>query len=755
MTDKAGQDKLPADASPSLSNPGSGNGALVPVPAGPTELVTASPVANAAPDSRMLIGALRRKWLLAGALGLVFGSAAAAATWVLVPTPYRAYSELTIRSVPEKILFKTAEPQVDFQTYKQSRMRDMKGPFVLLRALREPGIANLALLTAQEHPQDWLEENLRVSSPATEYLQLSLSGEKPRELARIVNAVTTAFLDEVVNEEESARRAKLDELETIYNRIQDDLQQKQIALRQLTESLHTTNPETLSVKHQLALDYSSKLRKDLADIRLDLAKTSIELEARRLGSESTEQVEIPPKLVEYQISLEPDHQRLVARVEQLAGIAEQYKRLVGEAGERYKQAFQNSERAQEELQASREKLAPLIVERMQTEISARAEADEAQLEAKVQLLKSHAEHLQGELEKTEVAEKKTGTLSFDAEMLNKQIAQIETMSQEVGGEIKKLEIELQVKPRIRLYRQAEVPYQRDIARRNRLTALAGFGVFGLILGIILLLEVQARRISSLNEVVDGLSIRVMGALPLLPRWAASGGGRGTGWQTALNESVDSTRTLLLRDASLESMKAVMIVSAQPGEGKTTLACHLATSIARAGRSSLLVDCDLRRPGIHKVFDASVSPGLCEVLRGEAQLDDVIQQTATDGLWIIPAGRVSQTVLKKLAQGEDKPVFDELKSRFDFVTVDSSPTLPVNDSLIIAQHVDAVVMAIRRDVSRFSKVNATYRRLTMLGIPVLGAVVIGLDDGSYDFRYPFSYRYSYPHQYGQYAAPPPR
>lgn len=758
MSEQTSKESATAQPNVAATN-GGGLPATIAGPPRSSEIVAVphAPQASAA-DPRILLGALRRRWLVAAALGLGCAAVAATAAWFLVPTPYRAYSELTIRSVPEKILYKTAESQADFGTYKQSRMRDMKGPFVLLRALREPGISNLSLIAAQEHPQDWLEDNLSVSSPGTEFLQLSLSGEQPQELAKIVNAVTTAFLDEVVNAEETARRSKLDELETIYNRIQEDLKQKHRALRELTESLHTTNPETLSVKHQLALDYSSKLRKDLADLRLEFAKATIELEARRSGSDSMDNVEIPENLVEYQITLDPEFQRLSGRAERLDAMAEQYKRIVGEESDRYRQALQNAEAAEKDLQTHREKLAPLITERMQTELLAKAEADEAQLETTVALLKNQVEQLQKELDQTEVAEKKTGTLSFEAEMLNKQIAQIETMAQDVGSEIKKLEIELQVNPRINLYRRAEVPYVRDTSRRNRLTALAGVGAFGLMLGLVVFMEVQARRISSLNEVVDGLSIRVMGALPLMPRWATNGaGGRRSGWQTALNESVDSTRTLLLRDASLESVKAVMIASAQPGEGKTTLACHLATSLARAGRTSLLVDCDLRRPGIHKVFDVPSSPGLCEVLRGEADLDSVIQPTATDGLSIVPAGHVSQAVLRKLAQGEDKPVFDELKRRFDFVTVDSSPVLPVNDSLLIAQHVDAVVLAIRRDVSRFSKVDATCRRLSMLGIPLLGAVVIGLDDGSYDFRYPsaFGYRYAYPYQYGPYSTPPPR
>ena len=165
------------------------------------------------------------------------------------------------------------------------------------------------------------------------------------------------------------------------------------------------------------------------------------------------------------------------------------------------------------------------------------------------------------------------------------------------------------------------------------------------------LEFQSHRISSLREVVDGLKIRVMGAIPIMPRWAAQAHRtRNAHWESVLTESVDSTRTLLLRDAGLDSLKVVMIASAMASEGKTTLSCHLGTSLARAGRRTLLVDCDLRRPSVHRVYDLPLTPGLCEVLRGDAKLDDALRETSTDGLWVLPGVIHGRKSLLLLSQG---------------------------------------------------------------------------------------------------------
>jgi capsular exopolysaccharide synthesis family protein len=174
------------------------------------------------------------------------------------------------------------------------------------------------------------------------------------------------------------------------------------------------------------------------------------------------------------------------------------------------------------------------------------------------------------------------------------------------------------------------------------------------------------------------------------------------------------------------------------EGKTTLSCHLATSLARAGHRTLLVDTDIRRPTVHRVFELPCEPGICEVLRGEVPLADAIVPTPQDGLFLLPAGRLTQEALRELAQDALNPIMAQLREDYDFIIVDSSPILPVTDSLLVSQYVDGVIFSIRRDVSQYPKVATACQRLAMIGIPLWGAVVIGLDQTSYGYRYAYQY-----------------
>jgi capsular exopolysaccharide synthesis family protein len=181
----------------------------------------------------------------------------------------------------------------------------------------------------------------------------------------------------------------------------------------------------------------------------------------------------------------------------------------------------------------------------------------------------------------------------------------------------------------------------------------------------------------------------------------------------------------------------MVASALKGEGKTSLASHLATSLARARRRTLLIDCDLRSPAIHRMFDVLSEPGVCEILRGQAALADAIQPTIAEGLSIIPAGRCDSQAIQALAQGNLGSIFDELKQQYDYIVVDTAPVLPVADSLQVCQHVDAVLFSVLRDVSRLPKVYAAYERLATLGVRMLGAVVAGTRCEHYASSYAYN------------------
>src|SRR5581483_5784924 len=112
--------------------------------------------------------------------------------------------------------------------------------------------------------------------------------------------------------------------------------------------------------------------------------------------------------------------------------------------------------------------------------------------------------------------------------------------------------------------------------------------------------------------------------------------------------VDALRTLLLRGAG-EGPQVFMVTSAVGGEGKTTLAAQLASSLARAWRKTVLIDGDLSKPAAHRRFDVPLEPGLSEVLRGETEAGDDPPPTAETRLWVMSAGHWHSHAVQALAQ----------------------------------------------------------------------------------------------------------
>jgi capsular exopolysaccharide synthesis family protein len=265
-------------------------------------------------------------------------------------------------------------------------------------------------------------------------------------------------------------------------------------------------------------------------------------------------------------------------------------------------------------------------------------------------------------------------------------------------------------------------------------------VFGLLLLGVAFLEYRVRRVNAVEEVVQGLGLPLVGTLPALPARArrplsATANEKDLFWQNRVNEAVDAIRTLLLHAARSEPLQVVMVTSAAGGEGKTSVASHLAASLARAWRKTLLVDGDLRNPVAHTLFELPLEPGLSEVLRGEVSLADTIRPTPLSRLWLMPAGNWDSHAVQALAQEGVKGQFAQLKQQYDFIIVDSCPVLPVADSLLLGQHVDAVVFSILCDVSRMPSIHAAQQKLTALGIRTLGAVVIGASGDAGSVHYP--------------------
>jgi capsular exopolysaccharide synthesis family protein len=295
-------------------------------------------------------------------------------------------------------------------------------------------------------------------------------------------------------------------------------------------------------------------------------------------------------------------------------------------------------------------------------------------------------------------------------------------------------VELLAPNRVTLVEEVHVT-QDPPMKRHMMVAGAGMGTFLLALCAVSWLEHRKRRITSIQDIPDQLGIPLLGTVPPLPGRGDSPSAQGARNRSAaysnqrakMLDCVDRIRTRLIHTTNEEGLRVLMVTSAVPREGKTSLASNLAMSLARAGHRTLLVDGDLRLPAIHRAIEVTPGPGLAEVVRGEDSPFNDIQPTGVERLWVLPAGRTDLTAVESLARHEQlQALIVSLREQYDYVIVDSAPVLPVLDGLLIAQHVDGVVLSMLRGVSQVPAVSAAFEKLKELDIRVVGTVLNGAD-----------------------------
>lgn len=192
-------------------------------------------------------------------------------------------------------------------------------------------------------------------------------------------------------------------------------------------------------------------------------------------------------------------------------------------------------------------------------------------------------------------------------------------------------------------------------------------------------------------------------------------------------------------------KALLITSSTMEEGKSTIASFLAISMSRfGGGSSILIDADLRKPAINRLFKANSSPGLIDILQGKADLQEGIQPTILGNLKIMSGGQPTPDADKILEVQRLKDLFNQLKLTFNFIVVDSAPIMMLPDTLKLSRAVDGVILVVKAGVTPKEVVKRACETLQDSGANLLGVIlnnVKGALPDYYSYKY-YKYKYKY-------------
>jgi capsular exopolysaccharide synthesis family protein len=207
------------------------------------------------------------------------------------------------------------------------------------------------------------------------------------------------------------------------------------------------------------------------------------------------------------------------------------------------------------------------------------------------------------------------------------------------------------------------------------------------------------------------------------------------------EAFRSLRTAVKFSALDHPIKVLQVTSPSQGEGKTTVVANLAMALAQGGDRVAVVCCDLRRPRVQDRFDVPLTPGLTDVLLGEATLAQGLRRYDPNVL-VLPAGTPPPNPSELLSTNKAGAVIRALAEEFDVVLVDTPPVLPVTDALVVSRIVDATIVVVDSRSTARKAVGRTLQMLGQVSAPVLGIVLNGLPEGNgYGYGYGYAYGYS--------------
>jgi len=165
------------------------------------------------------------------------------------------------------------------------------------------------------------------------------------------------------------------------------------------------------------------------------------------------------------------------------------------------------------------------------------------------------------------------------------------------------------------------------------------------------------------------------------------------------EEFRTLRSRLYQIRERMPLKRIMVTSALPREGKSFVAANLAQVMVRQhGRRVLLIDADLRSPGMHRHLGTAQTPGLSDYLLGEADEFAVMQRGPMENLFFIPAGRQATGAPELLANGRLKLLMQRVEPLFDWIVMDTPPVIPVADSTLLANFCEGVLMVVRSNAT---------------------------------------------------------
>ncbi len=694
-------------------------------------------------NPKFVLRAVLRWWMVALPIGAVFAVVVCGLVWFLHEPVFESRSVVQISETRTSVLTEDSG-QARGDSFVQQQLSIIGSPMILSDVLQVPAIAqgNIPELDVEDREAK-LNELVQIKTPkGANFHFVTVQARDPKHAQLLCNETMNVYMKYRDREDTrdfndliSILRAESEEAKSLVRSLKQDY------LEMLKESgstgalIENEGKETSTVNVLTLSDLL--IRQAETEIQRSVMVLDIAAEENRIASEpvvvTDREVETLLENDGYIQGLKTAITEVEAKIAQSRyGIEHPSNKDLAEELDQKKQALEEGRmRRRDEI---REEQLVLKEKERQNRLEAMKLAHE-RLGHEIESLQERVDAYE---EKVEEEKQETADLAFTRDELQ----QAEGVVQTLNNRILVAQIENRAPSRVlRLdgdNNQATLPTSPVQAIPMKEMGVAGsLAMFAPFL-LAVLWEIRVRRVSDPEQVAAISPLPTIGEIACLPnsRRRRKLPKRIQRQLRQFEESVDGFRTSFLLPRSGTGARVMTITSGVANEGKTTLATQLAMSIGRSTQKRvLLVDADLRSPDVQAMFDLNSEIGLCDVLRGDVSVDDAIATSWDDDLFILPAGRLKGDSPHRLvSDGNIGSLFEELREKFDYIVVDTSPVLCSSEALMIGQVSDDVVVSVMRDFSRVEHVKRVQERFKLADIELAGCVVSGIQQSKYAYSY---------------------
>ncbi len=678
---------------------------------------------------------MRYKWVLAGSvgLGLFLGLAAHYALMVIYPI-YKP-TAIFVCNAPERNLNELTGTggvvsQEELQTFMQTQARLMVSDEVLDKVANDTRLEAEApqwikgfIYDGKVDPAEVFKElqdevKARVV-PQTAIIELSFGWKRKEDAAGIVNLVQETYMDLVRRNSRSLYDVRIDALRTGLKAIGDDMT---AAKRRREALIKEKNIDIANQGASAAANELSLLNKSIVDSITRTQQLQTELDAREqqlnspsgdiaYGEQLKSKVNQNLELVELRRTISAIKSELDGlRIDGVRAEHREYKQLKARLEATEAQVTQLEARLlDQEFRAE--------LEQLRLAIAGERNAAQQLTNRRDTLLREQNEKLQAITEIQDI-DQRVQSLTQEQTRANEELKNL------VG--VTGLPTALRVVPqqsRVRLPKEPVFP---------RLVFMIPAGAilcFGAVAAFIVVKEVVDQRIKGPSDVTVIPRTRLLGWIADAAEDPAGPGEVETAFRDRprglLAENFRQVRAVLLKRLESAGHRTVMVMSCLPGSGASSIASNLALAAAGANQSVLIIDANLRRAAMHRIFGVPEKPGLADVLSGDLPLDAAVVATPGSTVKVLPAGAREKRAYELLSTDAFSKLLQEARSKFDLVLIDVSPAVVSTDGQSVANRCDAGLLVVRAFSEKRGMLARIKNELSETRAEFLGVIVNGV------------------------------